>query len=420
MSSPKAGAESASGERSTHTLRLIPRAPEKFSTPEKLPTEFAPAERASREEILAQARKLPQIPLLHSFISSVFDIVLVLNKERQIVLANDKFLRFVGAKDSGAALGQRFGEALRCIHASDTPGGCGTSEFCRACGAIGAILSSQLGNVSAQEWHLSMKDVVEPLDLRVYASPLRENDYQFTIFAVSDVSHEKRRRALERIFFHDVLNTAGGLRGFIELLKHSDATEAEELKTPLLELATQLVEEIKAQRDLVAAENNELSITFVPTKSVAFMHELSETYKNHDVARFKSIEVDTNSVDTEFLTDQTLLRRVVGNMVKNGLEASGEGETIRLACQSSKTGIEFLVHNPRFMPRHIQLQVFQRSFSTKGPNRGLGTYSMKLLGEQYLRGKVSFATSEDLGTIFKIWLPLVRSGRQNASDDALW
>jgi signal transduction histidine kinase len=395
-------------------LRLIPR------LPEPLATEFAPAERASREEVLAQARKLPQIPLLHSFISSVFDIVLVLNKERQIVLANDKFYRFMGTRDSGSFLGQRFGEALQCVHANESPGGCGTSEFCRACGAIGAILSSQLGNVSAQEWHLTRKEIVEPLDLRVYASPLKENDYQFTIFAVSDISHEKRRRALERIFFHDVLNTAGGLRGFVELLKHSDPSEAEELKTPILELAQQLVEEIKAQRDLVAAENNELSITFVPTKSAGFMHEICDAYKNHDVARAKTLDVEPDSVEIEFLTDPTLLRRVVGNMVKNGLEASGDNEVVRLSCRSSKTGIEFLVHNPRFMPRHVQLQVFQRSFSTKGPNRGLGTYSMKLLGEQYLRGKVSFTSDPQIGTTFKIWLPLVRAGRQSSTDDMSW
>ncbi|MCX6134263.1 MAG: sensor histidine kinase [Ignavibacteriales bacterium] len=418
MNSRKLPVDSGDGERPSHPgaqpLRFIPR------LPEPLATEFAPAERATREEILTQARKLPQIPLLHSFISSVFDIVLVLNKERQIVLANDKFYRFMGARETGSFLGQRFGEALQCVHANETPGGCGTSEFCRACGAIGAILSSQLGNVSAQEWHLARKDIVEPLDLRVYASPLKEDDYQFTIFAVSDISHEKRRRALERIFFHDVLNTAGGLRGFIELLKHSDSSEAEELKTPILELAQQLVEEIKAQRDLVAAENNELSITFIPTKSVAFMHEICDAYKNHDAARFKTLQVDSTSSEIEFLTDPTLLRRVVGNMVKNALEASGDNETIQLSSRSSKTGIEFLVHNPRFMPRHVQLQVFQRSFSTKGANRGLGTYSMKLLGEQYLRGKVTFTSFSEGGTTFKIWLPLVRSGRQGVTDDMTW
>jgi hypothetical protein len=330
MNPQKLSTDSTDGEQPNHPgpqpLRFIPR------FPEKLPTEFAPAERSSREEILSQARKLPQIPILHNLISSVFDMVLVLNKDRQIVLANDKFSKFMETRDSGSFLGQRFGEAMQCIHATQTPGGCGTSESCRSCGAIGSILASQLGNVSAQDWHLTRKESaepLEPLELRVYASPLHENDYPFTIFSVSDVSHEKRRKALERIFFHDVLNTAGGLRGFVELLKH--ASEAEELKAPLLELAVQLVEEIKAQRDLVAAENNELSITFVPTKSAAFMHEMRDAYKNHDAARSKVIQVDPNSVEIEFLTDPTLLRRIVGNMVKNGLEGSAENETVRLS-----------------------------------------------------------------------------------------
>ena len=47
------------------------------------------------------------------------------------------------------------------------------------------------------------------------------------------------------------------------------------------------------------------------------------------------------------------------------------------------------------MPRQVQLQIFKRSFSTKGAARGLGTYSMRLLSERYLKGVVSF-TGEKL------------------------
>ncbi|MBK8046925.1 MAG: hypothetical protein IPK16_07250 [Anaerolineales bacterium] len=48
----------------------------------------------------------------------------------------------------------------------------------------------------------------------------------------------------------------------------------------------------------------------------------------------------------------------------------------------------------------IQLQVFQRSFSTKGNGRGLGTYSMKLLTERYLQGEVGFVSTPESGTTF--------------------
>jgi len=52
-----------------------------------------------------------------------------------------------------------------------------------------------------------------------------------------------------------------------------------------------------------------------------------------------------------------------------------------------------------------QLQVFNRSFSTKGKNRGLGTYGAKLLTERYMGGKISFASHEGEGTTFFLWLP---------------
>ncbi|MBK7188571.1 MAG: hypothetical protein IPH86_07860 [bacterium] len=57
------------------------------------------------------------------------------------------------------------------------------------------------------------------------------------------------------------------------------------------------------------------------------------------------------------------------------------------------------------MPRTVQLQVFQRSFSTKGRDRGIGTYSIKLLTEKYLGGKASFVSDEGQGTTFSVTLP---------------
>ena len=49
-------------------------------------------------------------------------------------------------------------------------------------------------------------------------------------------------------------------------------------------------------------------------------------------------------------------------------------------------------------------QIFQRFFTTKGPGRGLGTYSVKILVEEYLSGSVLFESTKDKGTIFKVVL----------------
>ncbi|MGE4488502.1 MAG: ATP-binding protein, partial [Kiritimatiellales bacterium] len=65
----------------------------------------------------------------------------------------------------------------------------------------------------------------------------------------------------------------------------------------------------------------------------------------------------------------------------------------------------FSVHNRFVIPPDVQIQLFTRSFSTKGNGRGLGTYSIKLISEKYLNGRVSFVSNEEQGTVFKVTLP---------------
>ena len=69
-------------------------------------------------------------------------------------------------------------------------------------------------------------------------------------------------------------------------------------------------------------------------------------------------------------------------------------------------GVRFTVRNEGVIPPMVQEHIFQRSFSTKAQyGRGLGTYSMKLLGERYLGGKVSFVSNAECGTVFSLELP---------------
>ena len=101
-----------------------------------------------------------------------------------------------------------------------------------------------------------------------------------------------------------------------------------------------------------------------------------------------------------------LVSRVLGNMIINTLEASAEGATVRLATRVKPAYITWEIWNNGFIPADVQKRVFQRHFSTKATfGRGLGTFSMKLFGERYLKGKVSFDSSESDGTTFRFRLP---------------
>jgi signal transduction histidine kinase len=372
-------------------------------------TEFAPAERAADEEIRRQANRLLGSPLLIELLDAVPDILVVLNKERQIVYANRALLNFLGTTNETIINGLRPGEALNCIRATESVGGCGTSEFCKTCGAVRAILTGQQGERDVQECRITRKPDGEALDLQVWVTPVNLNSEQFTIFSAVDISDEKRRKALERIFFHDILNTAGSIQGFAEILREADRDELDEMTEIIQQLAEKMIEEIRAQRELLAAENNELVLNPAQENSLALLQEIVDIYKNHEVAKERYMAIDSHAQEVTFVTDRTLLRRVLGNMVKNGLEASKPNEQVTVGCDMSGNDIQFWVHNPTFMDREIQLQLFQRSFSTKGSGRGLGTYSMKLLSERYLKGKVSFTSSPEHGTTFKASYPLTLS-----------
>ena len=96
-------------------------------------------------------------------------------------------------------------------------------------------------------------------------------------------------------------------------------------------------------------------------------------------------------------TDPVLLRRVLGNLVKNALEASPDGETVTVAFVDRKTPT-FVVHNESVTTEAVRLQVFQRSFSTKGGiGRGVGTYGARLIAERYLGGRLTFSSKHGRG-----------------------
>ena len=135
------------------------------------------------------------------------------------------------------------------------------------------------------------------------------------------------------------------------------------------------------------------------------------SYLKNPVAHDRGIELRTIWSGIIW-TDRLLLLRVLGNMLKNALEATPQGQAVTVDCLDEGEEVVFVVHNPGVIPEQVQLQVFQRSFSTKGqPGRGIGTYSMKLLGEQYLGGKVEFVSRCPEGTIFTLALIKSRQKR---------
>ena len=179
-----------------------------------------------------------------------------------------------------------------------------------------------------------------------------------------------------------------------------------DVATTLNAIAGRLIEEIETQRSLMAAEADELSVSPDDLRAKEVLEEVAVSYRRHRVAAEKHIEVAVGAENVEFRTDHALLLRVLSNLVKNALEASSAEDVVTLGSRTRDDHVEFWVHNPAVMPRDVQLQIFNRSFSTKGAGRGIGTYSIRLFVTRYLRGSVDFESTDEKGTTFTVSLPI--------------
>jgi len=237
---------------------------------------------------------------------------------------------------------------------------------------------------------------------------------------MSDISDSKRRKVLERIFFHDVINSIASVQSGAQLLRAEAGTNGDEYIQHVLTMTDALLEEVIRQRDFLAMERGDLTVEKKKVSNTQILGAVVDSFRTSELVKGKtliffgndsngedSIKEGAQPFDIDFETDPVLLRRTLVNMVKNALEASTPGDAVQVETSVEGDTVLFRVRNPSVMSEDVRMQVFQRSFSTKGNGRGLGTYSMRMLVREYLRGDIGFVSLEGEGTTFTARLPLV-------------
>lgn len=353
-------------------------------------------ERVADDELRRQVGVVAGEATMQAMLEAFPGPAVILNDRRQVLVANSSF-RSAAVEFS---LGQRPGDCLNCVEAQRGPDGCGTAAACSACGAGRSLARLEHGERGplreeclltrtgkAGEEHLAFEAGVTGLP------------GGWTMLALRDISGEKHRRVLERTFLHDALNAAGGVQGLADLAARGDHT----MDAMLPSAAAAVVDELRHHQTLLAADAGELVPDSRRVELSGLCTTLAGLYARHPVARNKRIAVACDPLHV--VADRVLLRRIVGNLLKNALEASRPGAVIALGAHRSGPNVQITVRNPGEMTAEVQHQVFRRYFSTKAASgRGIGTWSVKMLTERYLGGSVWFRC-QDGETTFAVELP---------------
>jgi len=371
-------------------------------------TNFAPARRLTQEELSRQLEVISHSEVMSVLLNSVSGLFAIVNEQRQVLSLNDKFIKMLGIGDTYEFFGLRPGEILQCIHSDEMPGGCGTSKFCSTCGAVVAMLSSIHSDQVAEETcALTMRaeEGCNELYLRIRSQPIRIGGYRLLFLFIQDITVDQQRAVLEKTFYHDINNLLNGLYGASNLLLRDK--KIEKYSQVIHNLSERLIKEVEVQK-MLSKHATEVSLQKTEVSTDNLFAEIRSFYSHHPVAEKKHLEIFAPDQNVHLYSDVSLVLRVLCNMITNALEASTDNEVVKVGMSKVADRAIFHVHNNQMIPENVQLRLFEKNFSTKqGDGRGLGTYSMKLIGEKLLGGKVEFTSTDSEGTTFTLSLPVM-------------
>jgi len=327
---------------------------------------------------------------------------IVLDEDRKIILADGNMVKFLGHVDFKSIHGLTLGEAIKCDSLVESEKDCGQTKFCQYC-FFNSVFEKLQKDEDKSELPVSS---YYGECYRIYSKELKDDSSCLIALMLENISEEKRREGLERVFFHDLLNSASSIEGAVSLLEDSLSLneDDEEILDVIRSSSMQLVNEIKFHQKLSLAKEDKLHLQESDVYSFNAVKTAAQFFSLASEVKGVRLEISCQNEKDIFYTDESLLIRVLVNLIKNAIEASKDGDIVRVQVEPKLACTEFMVTNPSQIPLAVQPHIFKYSFSTKGQGRGIGTYSVKLFVEKYLGGTIKF-TSDESGTTFIVSIP---------------
>jgi len=239
---------------------------------------------------------------------------------------------------------------------------------------------------------------------------------------IRDVTEQKRierlRDDVQRMMRHDLKSPLIGIIGLAGLLlKTKNLTDKQDSASRMLqELGERMLGFIDRTRDLFQMEQGSYTLKPQEVNILSVLQRIKKTLKPLALKR------NTNFVFTMYgqpthlktkyviLCEEALVEIMFANLVKNAIEASPEGGTIRVSIDTverSGQGFHSIdIHNIGVVPLEI-CENFFKPYTTSGKDggTGLGTHNALLVARTH-KGDIRFTTSEDEGTHVTVHLPI--------------
>lgn len=261
-------------------------------------------------------------------------------------------------------------------------------------------------------------------------NPVRTESGQITGFfgVTSDITERRRledfKVEIEHLMQHDLRAPLNAIIGLPKLIENDGGLSARQTKflAHIREGGESMLEQIDRSLEMYRIESGvELaSKETVDLRGILF--GLSKSLIS--IAEDRYVAVECRYVASEFLkqeapvllsTDRLLLRRLLGNLLKNAIEASPEKGVVEMRVSRGQGGLRIDIHNAGVIPAEVRGRFFAK-FNTAGKfqGTGLGAYGAKLIAG-LLGYSLTFETSAEVGTTLSLGIPV--SQRSECADE---
>lgn len=219
------------------------------------------------------------------------------------------------------------------------------------------------------------------------------------------------REDVERITRHDLKNPLGIILGYAGLLVEDDSLSEQnaEAARTMEESAYNMLDMINRSLDLYKMEQGSYQLDPRPVDMDKVINKtMAEVNRLAGLLDVQLVYRNPNS-DIFALGDELLCHSMLGNLIKNAVEASPPNGVVTIET-SNNAELCVAIQNPGVVPEDIRATFFEKYVTAgKKQGTGLGTYSAKLMAE-IQKGNIGFESTEARGTTVTVCLPTPEHG----------
>ncbi|CAM2069610.1 Hybrid sensor histidine kinase/response regulator [Sulfidibacter corallicola] len=215
--------------------------------------------------------------------------------------------------------------------------------------------------------------------------------------------YNRMREDMERISRHDMRTPLNAIINLPQLILEEEERDIDEdlhdCLTTVMRAGYRLLDMINLSLDLVKMEQGTYALKPESVDIAATLRKVATDLETLSRGMDVGVDIDVTYGERPVLVlaEELLCYSMMANLIKNAIEASPAGETVRVQVQAGPL-TKVVVHNRGAVPEAARANFFEK-YNTVGKEggTGLGTYSARLIAET-LGGGVAFETSEAEGT----------------------